>query len=461
MATGGPIRARPTAEPTADDGLADSRLGRSGSDDAFKMAEVTPALPADKALGRICLVTSNFPRWRGDSTSPFVLHLAQDLTDLGWRVEVLAPHAPGAAIDETLGGIPVRRFRYMWPEGQQTVCYQGGALINLRKYPVNWLKLPPLVFCEWLALIRRLRSGRYDLVHSHWVLPQGLVGALAARPLRVPHVITIHGGDVFGLRGRALTWIKRYALTHATAVTVNSSATRDAVMQIAPGLGGVHRIPMGVTVRARPTNPDPCELRRRFRRHDGPLLVFVGRLVEEKGVDDLIRAIPPLRTRFPDISALIIGDGQERKRMQAMARDLGVADRVFFLGWVAADEVPNYLHAADIFVGPSKRSPDGWVEAQGLTFLEALLSRTPVVATRSGGIIDAVRHEETGLLVAENAPDEIAAAVERLVHDAELAARLGEAGYALAIGTFSRETSARAFSALFASRCRPGVRTGG
>ena len=421
------------------------------------MVEVTPAPPADKALGRICLVTSNFPRWQGDSTTPFVQHLAQDLRTLGWHVEVLAPHAPGAAIDETLDGVPVHRFRYMWPEAQQTVCYQGGALINLRKHPVNWLKLPPLVFCEWLALIRRLRSGRYDLVHSHWVLPQGLVGALAARPLRVPHVISVHGGDVFALRGGILARFKRYAFTHATAVTVNSSATHDAVMKIAPGLGGVHCIPMGVTVRARPTNPDPCELRRRFRRPGGPLPVFVGRLVEEKGVDDLTRAIPRLRNTFPNVSALIIGEGQDRKRMQALARDLGVADRVTFLGWVAADEVHSYLGAADVFVGPSKRSPEGWVEAQGVTFIEAMLNHTPVVATRSGGIIDAVRHEETGLLVAENAPNEIAAAVERLVNDAELAARLSQAGYALAIDRFSRETSARAFSALFASLVRPGA----
>ena len=74
------------------------------------------------SLGRVLFVTSNFPRWNGDTTTPFVLHLAQDLQAVGWAVEVLAPHAPGAARQEVLDGITVHRFRYFWPEAWQSVC---------------------------------------------------------------------------------------------------------------------------------------------------------------------------------------------------------------------------------------------------------------------------------------------------------------------------------------------------
>ncbi len=111
------------------------------------------------------------------------------------------------------------------------------------------------------------------------------------------------------------------------------------------------------------------------------------------------------------------------------------------------------MAAADIFVGPSKRAANGWVEAQGLTFVEAMLARTPVIATRSGGIPDAVRHEDTGLLVGENAPEEIARAVEELHNDRSLASRLGKAGHALALDKFTRERSAEAFDGLFGSLC--------
>src|SRR5688572_3816919 len=99
--------------------------------------------------GRVLLVTSNYPRWAGDATTPFVLHLARDLRSLGWDVLVLAPHAPGAARAEVLDGVAVERFRYLLPERLQTVCYNGGSLGNLRRNPSNFLKLPLLVGREW------------------------------------------------------------------------------------------------------------------------------------------------------------------------------------------------------------------------------------------------------------------------------------------------------------------------
>jgi len=82
---------------------------------------------------KILCLTSNLPRWQGDSTTPFVLNLARDLQRIGWQVDILAPHAPGCAKRETLRGVNIQRFQYLWPETQQTVCYQGGALINLRR----------------------------------------------------------------------------------------------------------------------------------------------------------------------------------------------------------------------------------------------------------------------------------------------------------------------------------------
>lgn len=400
--------------------------------------------------GRILCLTSNFPRWTGDSTTPFVLHLARDLQELGWRVDVLAPHAPGTATREILDGVQVERFRYLWPARLETVCYRGGALINLRRHPSNALKLPALVLAEWAASLRRLAGRRYDLLHSHWILPQGFTGALAAWPLGVPHVLSVHGGDVFALRGRWLTHCKRFALHRADAVTVNSSVTGQAVQAIAGMRPQLQRIPMGVTV-APVARDDPRvqRLRQQHRRGDGPLLVFVGRLVEEKGVADLLHALGVLLPELPEASALVVGEGQDRPALEALARQLGVAQRVVFSGWVAPEEVGCYLAAGDVFVGPSRRGRDGWVEAQGLSFIEAMIAGTPVVATRVGGIIDSVRDGETGLLVPERSPGAIAAAVRRLVADPALVARLRRQGYALATTAFSRPASAAAFDRLF------------
>ncbi|MBE9530613.1 MAG: glycosyltransferase family 4 protein [Proteobacteria bacterium] len=394
--------------------------------------------------GRILCVTSNFPRWAGDSTTPFVLHLAQDLQELGWQVNILAPHAEGTALTESLGGVRVERYRYLWPSSLETVCYQGGALINLRKNRINYFKLPALIASEWLNLVFRLTGGKYDLLHSHWILPQGFTGILAAGLFGIPHVTTVHGGDVFGLQGGLLTKFKRFTLRNADAVTVNSSVTEKAVNEIAPELKELHLIPMGVSTRGVKTPNSSMEIRHQYRRGNGPLLIFVGRVVEEKGVEDLIRAVAILAPTFPDITALIVGEGQDRPVLEEISKTLGLSDRVIFTGWVEPDMIPAYLAAGDIFVGPSRE-----FEAQGLSVIEAMVSGTPVIASRVGGVVDSVRHEETGLLVNERSPDEIAAAVERIVKTPMLAERLGKQGYKLSEAKFSRRSSAMAFSQLF------------
>jgi len=246
-----------------------------------------------------------------------------------------------------------------------------------------------------------------------------------------------------------MTACKRVALRLADAVTVNSTATAEAVARISPGFDRIVRIPMGASSDSPADLQTIAELRARYRRAAGPLLVFVGRLVEEKGVGDLLVAVAILRRTLADVTALIVGDGQDRQRLQHLADELGVADRVSFVGWIPSGMVRTYLSAADVFVGPSKRAPDGWVEAQGLVFIEAMLTGTPVIATASGGIVDVVHHEQTGLLVREASPDDIASAVLRLVADPALAARLRQDAAALARREFTREASGRAFSELF------------
>jgi glycosyltransferase involved in cell wall biosynthesis len=396
--------------------------------------------------GRLLVLTSNYPRWAGDSTTPFVLHLTQRLIERGWEADVLAPHAPEAARDEVLDGVPVHRFRYLLPETAQTVCYQGGALVNLRQHRSNLAKLPALVGAEWGTVARRLRSGRYDAVHAHWLLPQGLVGVLASR--RVPVVATVHGGDVFALDNPVLRRAKRVAVERAAAVTVNSSATERAVLDLGTPKR-LLRIPMGINAEPRVDPAVVAWLRRQHRRGDGPLVGIVGRVVEEKGVFDLLAAVDLLRRDRPDVRLLVLGEGQDRARAEAEVAERGLGDHVRFVGWVDPTEVPAWLAAVDVVAAPSRTAADGWTEAQGLSILEAMAAVRPVVATDTGGIVDTVDHEVTGLLVPEGRPDELAAALRRLHDDPALADRLAEAGRSLVVSRFLADTAADTFSDLF------------
>jgi glycosyltransferase involved in cell wall biosynthesis len=337
----------------------------------------------------------------------------------------------------------VERFRYLWPSALETVCYQGGALINLRNQPSNYLKLPAFVVAEWFMLLRKLASRKYDLLHSHWILPQGFTGVLSAGILNVPHVTTIHGSDLFALQGGLLKWFKRFTLHQADAVTVNSSVTEHAAREVADRITCLRRIPMGVSKADTVASSAITEIRQRFRSDAGPLLVFVGRVVEEKGVEDLIRSVELLKSRLSGVSALVVGEGQDRIKFEALAEKLRISERVNFTGWVNNDRIPTYLAAADIFVGPSK------FESQGLTFIEAMMARVPVIAARTGGIVDSVIHEKTGLLVDIGAPEQIASAVLRMVNEPELLTPMIEQAYHRAMDLFSRESTAQHFSDLY------------
>jgi phosphatidyl-myo-inositol dimannoside synthase len=374
---------------------------------------------------RVLLVTSTFPRWVGDETTPFVLRLAQELTGRGIGVDVLAPHAPGARRTEELEGVPVTRFRYLWPDRAQNVCYSGGALLNISGSPVTAAKVPPLVGREVAAIRRMLRRRRYDVVSAHWLLPQGWAALRGARG-RTPVVTTVHGSDVFGLRHPLLARFKRSALLGSAAVTVNSSATEDAVHVLAPGLRDVRLIPMGVDVGRRPAPADVAAWRR-YRRGGGPLVAFVGRLMEVKGVDDLLAALARALPRLPEATLVVAGTGPLERRLRETTEQLGLGDRVSFVGWLRSDDVAALQAAADIVAVPSRTTRDGAREAQGLSVVEALSHGRPVVAGNVGGIPDAIVDGENGLLVPERDPEALAGALTRLATDPELAGRLGGA----------------------------------
>jgi phosphatidyl-myo-inositol dimannoside synthase len=374
---------------------------------------------------RVLLVTSTFPRWAGDDTTPFVLRLAQELVAQDVEVDVLAPHAPGAARDEELAGVPVHRFRYLWPDRAENVAYSGGALLNISGSRLTAAKVPALVAAEVAAVRRMVRTGRYDVVSAHWVLPQGWAAVRACRG-RTPVVTTVHGSDVFGLRHPVLTRFKRAALLGSEAVTVNSSATREAVRSLAPAHRDLRLIPMGVDVSVRPA-ADALARWRRHRRGEGPLVAFVGRLMEVKGVDDLLAGVSRAVPDLPDVTLVIAGSGPLREPLEAQARELGLDDRVSFVGWLDRADVAALQAAADVVAVPSRTAADGSREAQGLSVVEALALGRPVVAGRVGGIPDAITDGENGLLVPERDPAALAAALTRLATEPGLAARLGEA----------------------------------
>ncbi|MGH2637417.1 MAG: glycosyltransferase family 4 protein, partial [Actinomycetota bacterium] len=308
-------------------------------------------------------------------------------------------------------------------------------------------------------IVRHAR--RHDLVHVHLgedlgVLPLGM---LASHLARVPLVLTVHCSLRFTLErsdlrsavlatagGAMERWVER----SADAIFVLTSRLEERLARSDVERSRIHRIPLGIDLdRFTASAPRPPELgRRRF-------VIYVGRLVREKGVHQLLEAFA--RQREPDVSLVFVGDGPERRPLEQRSRTLDVANRVRFTGAVAYDRIPAMIRHAEVLVLPS------WYEELGRVLVEAMAAGVPVVATRAGGIPSIVEHGVNGILVPPRDPESLAEAIDTVLTDSGLAASLTDAGRGAARRHDLRALTAathEAYEAVLGRETAPAVRVG-
>lgn len=331
---------------------------------------------------RLLVLASTYPRWRGDPEPAFVHELARRLVDR-FDVTVLCPHAPGAVPREMFDGVRVIRYRYA-PGAQETLVNNGGIVTNLRRAKWKLLLVPGFVLGQWWWARRLVRRGEVDVIHAHWVLPQGLIAALVARAAsgrRIPFVVTSHGADLFALRGRLAQWLKCFVVRRAAATTVVSEGMRGPMLALGAEPANLSVEPMGVDLTGRFT-PDAGIERSRDE------ILFVGRLVEKKGLRHLIDAMPSVIRNRPGAFLTVAGFGPELEERRAQAERLGIADRVRFLGAVTQEALPGLYRRAAFFVAPFVEAAGGDQDGLGLVVIEAAGCGCPVLVSE----VAATRH---------------------------------------------------------------------
>jgi glycosyltransferase involved in cell wall biosynthesis len=289
-----------------------------------------------------------------------------------------------------------------------------------------------------LAIWRLCRRRRYEVVHVHWPMPHALFGAVARATCGARLVTLWYGAELRYVQSALpwLRWLVRWALRTSDRVVAISS-------YVAAELGRVAAVPVQVIPYAvgwsdRGALPE-IQAARRERGNGGFRILFVGRLVERKGVPDLIAAVGRLPAALaPHLE--IVGDGPERPRLQAQIDREGLGGRVTLRGRVSERELRQAYASADVLVLSAIVDSRSDTESLGVVLLEAMSYRVPVIATRVGGIPDIVVDGQTGLLVPPGDHAALAGALERLASDRPLAARLGAAGYEHARTSFSWET---------------------
>ena len=336
-------------------------------------------------------------------------------------MHVLAPHAAGSQVETMLDGIRITRYRYSFSR-LENLAYRGGIIENLKQNRCRYGLIPFFLLFQTLAIQKLLRHFQFDLIHAHWIIPQGACAALTnhSHKTRPPLLCTAHGGDLYGLNSKPMVWLKRFVLDRAEAITTVSRKMRDDVRFLGIDRGKIHVIPMGVDLQS-------CFVPS-VRQKTTKSLLFVGRVVEKKGLRYLIEALPEILEKHPDAKLRVAGDGQELSAMKKLANDIGVAGHIHFLGAVANETLPCLYQTSNVVVFPSIVATGGDREGFGLVLVEALGCGCAVVATNLPATRDIIQDGETAFIVRQRDSRQIAVKVIKLLNDPQLRYSLGTRG---------------------------------
>ena len=393
---------------------------------------------------RILILSHMYPSAVNRTAGIFVHEQARALVGLGHDVRVVSPkgwappllprwrayrEVPGV---DAVEGVPVLYPRKLTLPGARLGHRNADAMLRAVAGP-----------------LRRVRERwPFDVIHAHMLVPDGWAAARAGARLGVPVVATAHRADVLDVpaRGRRSRERVASAVGAIDQVCAVSAAIAGAAAALAPPRRPVQVVPNGADTRAFLPRPAAEARARLGLPDDGPIVSYVGKLVPRKGVDTLVEAMGLLARRPAGAPLLVAaGIGEERPALERRAAELGVAERVRFVGKVAHDEVGWWMAAGDLFVLPSLS------EGLPTVICEAMNVGRPVVATAVDGTPEIVRDGSTGLLVPPSDPGALADALARVLEEPGLAARMGEEALRVGREEYTWEANARRMTAIYRS----------
>ena len=330
--------------------------------------------------------------------------------------------------EETRNGVEILRVRV-----QGRTDSQVASLRSLLSYPIS----------AYLAGMRLTRRTRFDVINSHFAVPTGPGSVAVARRRSLPHVLSLHGGDLYD-PSKSLS-PHRFAPTRRTvsavlnasaAVVAQSTNTRDNVYRYYDYRGPVEVIPLGI----RAPDVEPVDRTTLGLPRHAFLAVTIGRLIKRKGLDGLLRALA--RQECEAVHLVVVGAGPELVPLQELASRAGIAERIHFVGYVEDRRKWELLLSADAYVSSTMH------EGFGLVYVEAMMAGLPVVTYDHGGQTDFLRDGETGRLVRAGDEAGLAAAIGQFLQRPELAHEIGLHNRS-ASEAFTVEQCAKAYEQLF------------
>jgi len=378
---------------------------------------------------KVCALTHTYPRFPDDINAPFVEHLMERITSLGHEVSVLTAWDPAWNRTEGDHTVDLRTYRYIVPDRLHVLGYSRTIEGNIRFRPHVYALSPFMFAAAYRAFLALVKEKKPDVLHAHWILPNGFIAGQVARATGIPLIIQLHGSDVFTAEKNAL--FRMMARSAAKNARFIMSPSPDLTRRI--GIVGADTRKIGLVPNtvdrsfgADVTTKQVDALRRRLGIQPGATVVLaIGRMVYVKGFTYLIDAFKAVADTDTNAVLVLAGGGVQYDELRAQADRLGIGGRVIMPGPVMRDEVPVYFKAADMFVIPSIRHESGAVDGLPVVVPEAMASGLPIVGSDLSGIPVLVRDGVNGILVGERDTDALAKAISRLVGDPVLRAEYG------------------------------------
>ena len=402
---------------------------------------------------KICALTHTYPRFANDINAPFVEQLMERVAAKGSEVAVLTAWDPEWNRLPDDHKVDLRTYRYVWPGRLHILGYSRTIEGNVR-FRTRVLLLSPLLFLfGFLSFLRLVREKRPDVLHAHWILPNGFIAALVSRATGIPLLIQLHGSDVFTAEKNALfRLMARFAASRASFIVSPSPDLAARLGALGVDTGKIGIVPNTVDAGFCDTVTDEAvdTLRSRLGVPEGARVVLaMGRMVHVKGFSYLLDAFRRIAWEFPDTSLVLAGGGTLFGDMRVLADTLGIGDRVFMPGAVDREEAPVYFRMAELFVVPSVRHESGAVDGLPVVVPEAMAAGLPVIASAVGGIPVLVHDCVTGILVPERDPRALADALRRLLADPDTCRRYGDCARRIIDNSVNYDRVAEHFSLIY------------
>jgi glycosyltransferase involved in cell wall biosynthesis len=373
---------------------------------------------------KILELTTSFPNFKGDNNSVFIYQKVKAVVETGNQNDVIVPHDYNTRTADCFDGITIKRFTYFFHKKFHRLTYNYGVPENVKRFFLAKIQIPFLII---LFFLKTFFVGRhYDVIHANWSLA-GMGGVLAAKLLRKPFVLTIHGAEIFKLkRNRIISLL----IMLSPNIVVNSNFTLEQVKQYYSIKNkNVAVLPFGVEKLSGISKyQDPNIWNKKFNIDKKKKVIFsLGRLVERKGHRFLIEAFKIIEEKSNEFALVIGGHGPEEESLLKLAKELDL-ESIWFTKNIDENELHLFFANAFCFVLPAIIDSDGDTEGLGVVNIEALAHGVPVVSTNVGGIPDVIINKKTGLVVNEKSSEELASAILELNVDNDLRAQLIKGG---------------------------------